>query len=306
MRIFSIQNAVASDLAQVLQNALNGGLSGAPQAFTPGAEQFGAQQQQNFAQQNALARVRSGILEIMAIDGKQRVASGILFDVQVTANASSNQVIVTGPEESMDLIAELIRQLDRIPDAETQIKVFQILYGDASQLLTMLQTLFGQAQGGGGAGGGAGFNQTQGNLGNLPLQTASATSGSSLLNLRFSVEPRTNSIIASGGEGDLRVVEDLLYRLDEQDNLDRINDTYRLKNAAAEDVALAVNEWLDSRQTVIETDPTSSNPYTTARSQVIVVAEIVTNSLIVSATPQFYDEVIRLIQQLDQARRWSR
>ncbi len=296
VRVFHIRNAVASDLAQVLQNAINGGLSGAPQAFTPGAEQFG-QQQQNL-QQNALARARAAMLEIMTIDGSKRVTSGALFDVQVSANSSSNQVIVTGPEESMDLIAELIRQLDQIPDAETFIKVYQIEFGDASQLLTMLQTLFGQSQGGGVGGA---FGQNTGNLNNLPLQTASATVGSSLLNLRFSVEPRTNSIIASGSEGDLRVVEDLLYRLDEQDNRDRINDAYRLKNAAAEDVALAINQWLDSRQDVIDTDPTSSNPFTNARSQVIVVAEIVTNSLIVSATPRFYDEVMRLIQQLDQA-----
>lgn len=293
VRVFPVYNTLATDLALVLQNAINGGLNGAPQAFAPGAEQFGAQQQ-TFQQQGALARARSTMLEIISIDGEGRVASGVLFDVQVTANASSNQLIVTGPEESMDLVAELIRQMDQVPDAETQIKVYQILYGDATTLLTMLETLFGTNPGGGG-----GFAQGQNNLGNLPLQSASATTSASLLNLRFSVEPRTNSIIASGSAGDLQVIEDLLYRLDEQDVSDRINETYRLKNASAEDVAVAINEWLDSRQEVIELDPTSANPYTTARSQVIVVPEIVTNSLIVSATPRYYSEVMRLIEQFD-------
>ncbi len=291
VRVFSVRNALASDLALVLQNAINGNLEGAPQAFAPGSTnaQFGNEQNVN---QQALSRVRAAMLEIVAIDGNNRVSSGVLFDVSVIANAGSNQLIVTGPAESMDLIAELIRQLDVLPDAETQLKVFHMLHGDATEMLTMLQSLFGQSTTGG-------FNQTQSSTSNFPLQSTGASTSSTLINLRFGVDTGTNSIIVSGPAGDLQVVEDLLYRLDEAPLDNRIVAAYRLKNAPAEDLAAAINDWLDSRQEIIDADPTTLNAYTSARRQVIVVPDIVTNSLIINATPEYYQEVMQLIEVLD-------
>src|SRR5690606_6589364 len=95
-----------------------------------------------------------------------------------------------------------------------QIKVFEIENGDATSLAIMLQQLFGQQ-----------VTAGQGQLGQTlrqvfgDLQTASAggTGESSLIPLRFAVDARTNSIIASGSTGDLEVVEILLLRLDESD-----------------------------------------------------------------------------------------
>ena len=54
----------------------------------------------------------------------------------------------------MPLIAELIRQLDQLPGAETVVKVFQLNNSDATALSQALTTLFSsQTQGGGGQGG---------------------------------------------------------------------------------------------------------------------------------------------------------
>jgi kynureninase len=74
----------------------------------------------------------------------------------INAAPGSNSLVITAPTASMALIETLIDQLDQIPNAETQIKVFQILNGDAQTLLTMLQTLFASTQqaGGGQFGGG--------------------------------------------------------------------------------------------------------------------------------------------------------
>ncbi|MCP4887290.1 MAG: general secretion pathway protein GspD, partial [Planctomycetaceae bacterium] len=187
----------------------------------------------------------------------------------------------------------LIKQLDRIPDAETQIKVFTVTNGDANELLTTLQNVFGSDQTQAGGVGGQSTNA------NLPLQTSSATAGASLINLRFGVDARTNSIIASGPAGDLQLIEDLLNRLDEQDLSNRINHVFKLSNAPAEDVALAINNWLDGRQEVFDADPTANAEYVAARRQVVVVEELISNSLIISATPAYYEEVISLIEQLD-------
>ena len=42
----------------------------------------------------------------------------------------------------MPLIQELINQLDQLPNAEAQIKVFQVENGDAINLTQLLQELF--------------------------------------------------------------------------------------------------------------------------------------------------------------------
>ncbi len=299
VRFIPVYNTLASDLALILQNAINGQLEGAPQAFAPGqANLQGAQQAAGgtFGNQQR-ANLPVAMLQLTTIDdGGQVTKSGILLDVKVTADSNSNQLMVTGPEKSMELIEALVKQLDRIPDAETLIKVFTILNGDANELLLTLQTIFGtdqnQFQGAGGLGG-------QGTTAQLPLQTASQSPGAALINLRFGVDARTNSIIASGPAGDLQVIEDLLNRLDEQDLANRVNHIYRLSNAPAEDVALAINNWLDSRQEVFDADPTTNAEFVSARRQVVVVEELVSNSLIISANPAYFDEVMQLIRDLD-------
>ena len=225
----------------------------------------------------------------------QRISSGILVDVRVTADTNSNSLIINAPSHSMGLIEALVDRLDQLPDAETQIKVFQVTNGDATELLTVLEGMFGTDQAGGNQfGGGAQLNTN-----NLPLQSASARDGNALVNLRFSADARTNCIIASGPVGDLQVIEDLLFRLDEADFGNRINTAYRLSNAPAEDVALALNNWLTSRQAIIDADPTSASAVQSTRRSVVVEPELVSNTLLISATPEYYNEVIGIIESLD-------
>lgn len=311
VRVFRLKNTLASTVATVLQQSINGGMPNAPQGFNPnpqaqtlGGQAFGGLGQNGGVSSPGLSNYGSSTLSLVTVDadGKQ-LKSGILFDVRVNADATSNSLLVTAPQESMDLIAALIDQLDRIPDAETQIKVFQITNGDALTIFQMLQTLFqsqnNQGGGLGGLGGLGGGGQTA-QLGSLPLQTASAGPGATLANLRFSVDQRTNTIIASGPVGDLQVIDDLLTRLDVEENLGRRTYVYRVANLSALDLADAVNAMLDSRrQLVTGVDPTSINDFTTARREVIVQPEAVGNSLIVNARPEYIDEVMEIIQALD-------
>lgn len=306
VRIFKLRNTVAGDIAQVLQNSLNGQQPNAGFGFNPSGQagQFGGGGafQQNNAVQTTPGRssLGSAALQLMTLDrdGNQ-IKSGILFDVRVNADNSSNSLVITAPSSSMPLIATLIEQLDQIPNAETQIKVFQILNGDAQVLLTMLQNLFASTQQAGGGQFGAFGAQGQNNLSQLPLQNASATEGQTLVNLRLALDTRTNSIIVSGPVGDLQVVEDLLTRLDEEDlNLRQVV-VYRLSNNAVLDVADSVNSWLNERDTLLAADPSYVNQIVQNRRKITVTPEVVSNSLIVSATPQFMPEVLGVVRALD-------
>ncbi len=299
VKVFTLRNTVATDLALVLQDALTGGLPGTAQPFSAGGQGQGGQNQQGNqggqGQQlnNNVSQQRAKALSIVAIgaDGK-KFDGGIMFDVRINAEAASNSLIVTATEKSMPLIEELINQLDRLPNAETFIKVFQIVNGDAEALIGMLNTLFG-------GGGAQQNNQAAGNLAQLPLQTSSAGDGTALVNLRFSFDARTNSIIVSGPQGDLEVIDTLLTRLDAQDLDRRGVSVYRLSNAPVQDVADALVQWLDARQDIIVNDPTYLSLLAQTRRQVVVVPEIVSNSLIVSALPEYYQEIEQVIQALD-------
>ena len=292
VRVIPLRNTVAADMAIVIQDAINGQQQNAGVGANP--NQQGQQNQTQQIQTDPdTSTLRSALLSLKTIDksGKE-IVGGIMFDVRVTADSNSNSLVVTGPKESMELIEALVQQLDRLPNAETLIKVFEIVNGDAETLLEMLEALFGADDNNQQQQGGTNLNQ-------LPLQGAAASDGQTLVNLRFSVDLRTNTIIASGPAGDLQVVEDLLNRLDAKETNDAPAQVYRLSNAPAIDVAEAINAWLEGVVDLAGTDPRINNGVSTSDRTVIVVPETVSNSLIVSARPEYRAEVEKIIRALD-------
>jgi type II secretion system protein D len=181
----------------------------------------------------------------------------------------------------MDLLVALIEQLDT-PASVAQIKVFRVNNGSAADLVQIFRSLFPAETG-----------TTQG------PSLAGAAGETSLVPLRFSVDSRSNSIIATGSEGDLKIIEALLLRLDERGLEERQNQVYRLKNAPAVQVATAINEFLRSERILAQAAPGTVSPFQRIQSEVVVVPELISNSLILSATPRFFQEISDLIQQLD-------
>lgn len=295
VRVFGLRNTVAEEMAIVLQDIINGQLPNAGQGYNPNqnAQQQTAQQTQADEFSSSL-RSAAARLKTFSADGSS-VAGGIMFGVRVTADRNSNSLIVRGPESSMGFIGELVSQLDRLPNAEALIKVFAVENGDAQALLDTLQALFpdeqNQQQGGGNTG-------TTSSV-NTPLQSASATSGASLINLRFSIDERTNSIIATGPAGDLQVVEDLIYRLDEAEADRRQTVVHRLSNSPVLDVQDALNSWIEARQERNGEDPRTSPGVNFSDRDVDVIPEVVSNSLIISATPEYLPEIMAVVRRLD-------
>jgi type II secretory pathway component GspD/PulD (secretin) len=160
--------------------------------------------------------------------------------------------------------------------------VFTIINGDATALVEMLRSLFSVPAVPEGAPVGGGLSQGG------PVR------------MQFSVDPRTNSIIAAGSREDLAVVEAILLRLDEGDLRERVTTVHRLNNAFAENVALALNQWLQTERQVEAAADIVISPFEQIEREVIIVPELATNSLIVSATPRFYNEIIRVVAELDE------
>lgn len=292
MRIIKLRNSLASELLPVIQGAITGagtgtgGTGAGPQQPVPGAQTGPAP-----GSGAASGGTRGRSLQLLQVDGRRMIESGILSDVQLTADPRGNSIIVTGPPENMDLVEALIRQLDELPATEAQIKVFTIVNGDATQLADLLRQLFGQPTGGQAGGGNQGLQAL--------LQTATGGGDSALVPLRFSVDVRTNSIVASGSTGDLNVVYKVLTRLDEGNIRERITTVYRLRNAPALEVANSLTQLRQQQQQLFQqTQPLNTATQTFER-EVIVVPEQVSNSLIVSATPRYFDEIRRVVEELD-------
>ena len=227
---------------------------------------------------------RSAALEMLLVqpDGREVITSGLLENVTLTPDTRTNSIFITGPAESLELVERLIAQLDESPAASAQIKIFQITNSDASDLVNVLRSLF-----------------PEGGSSSVP-QLATAEDETSMVPVRFSVDIRTNTIIATGTSGDLQIIEALLLRLDQKESQERINKVYRLKNSPATDVAQAVNEFLRSERVVNQAAPGRQNPFQQIEQEVVVVPEPVRNTLIISATPRYFQQIVELVESLDE------
>lgn len=267
LRVFKLKNTLAADLGPVLQAAISG--------TGPAAA----------GQGGAAATARSAVLKFLTIDaqGQKVLESGILGDIRITPDPRTNSLLISAPAETIELLAALVEQLDAIPAAVAQIKVFTIINGDAASLVEMLRNLL--------------ENRTAG----LGPQLAGAEGEDSLAPLRFSVDLRTNSIIATGAAGELNIVEAILLRLDQSDAQERQTAVYRLKNAPATNVADSISQFVEGQRRLQQTQAQAglTNTFRRVESEIVVVSEVVSNSLIISATPRYFDQIMRMVEQLD-------
>ncbi len=312
MRIFRLKNSVALELADVinaaLQSILNptaGGFRGGstpnlgsnagpttgpstgPQARGTSPNSASASTGQSSQQ---LQDAKSVVLEFLAPDGNADgiVRSGLLTDVRVTADPRINSLVVTAPEQSMQLMAELIRHLDQPAALVAEIKVYTLKNGDANQMAELLRAMFG---------GGTGQNQSQ--QGNIQLAGAEDP-GSLLVPVRFSVDARTNSVIAVAGSDAQVAIEALIARLDAGDVRQRQNLVIKLKNSYAPDVAQAINDFLQSQRELAQLDPDLVSSVEFLEREIIAVPEQASNSLLISATPRYFEEIKKIVAKLDE------
>ena len=294
LRIFPLKSAVATDLAAVMNAAIQSVIAPPTSSSGGGGGQQGGLQGLNPGQvDEQFKTVKSTVLEWKV--GDQVLKSGMLADIRITPDSRANSLVVSASEQSMSLIEELIKQLDKPTSTVSEIKVFTLANADAELMVTQLNTLFngGQTQGGG--------NRQNQQLG-LALAGADDASAS-LVPLKFSVDKRTNSIVATGSADALRVVEAILLRLDESDIRARQTLVLRLQNSPATQVATEINQFYTSQRELNQNDPNLVSSVEQLEREVIVVADTATNSLLVSATPRYFDDIKKMVSKLDEAPR---
>jgi type II secretion system protein D len=228
-------------------------------------------------------------------DKGQTYKSSVLQDVRINADPRTNTLIIAAHKQTMDLVLALIRELDIVPPLRAEVNVFTLKNADAAAIASQLQQLFlGAAPTTGTAAPGV-----PGALVRPPLNVAVGEALPPLVDLRVGVDPRTNSIIVAGNPNDLLLIQAIISKLDDAPLISRHFQVVRLKNAIAADVATAINNLLVQE---INDQVTAAvlNGFLYLQRNVIIVPENITNSLLISATPQYFDKVMHLLAQLDQ------
>ncbi len=122
--------------------------------------------------------------------------------------------------------------------------------------------------------------------------------GIAIIPLAITVDQRTNSIVAVGSRNDLFVIESLIAKLEDTQIQERHHVVYKMRNAQAVDVANVLNDFVTKTISVYTTAGLMT-PWLMVVRQVLISADPISNSLIISATPQWQEELMRLIYQLD-------
>lgn len=293
LRVVPLKNAFADELAQLINQAilsLGGSSDSSAPTSAPTTAPSGDGSSAPTISASRVAETKSIVLELFSDDGspKELVRSGILADVRISADMRTNTLLVFASEQSLPAMIALIEQLDQPTSAVATIKHFQLENADAATMVELLQGLFNS-------------NQTNGNQNGPSSSTGPAGTEADLVPMKFSVDSRTNSIIASGGAESLAVVEAILYRLDESDVRQRKTEVIKLQNTGVEAVALAINDFLTSQRELAAVDPELISNTELLEKEIIAVPEPETNSLLISVTPRYYKEIRDMVSRLDEA-----
>ncbi len=287
IRVFGLKHASATDLALLLNTALN-------------------TKPQNLTSQSA---DRQELLQFITRTAEENdlVTTGLREGVLITPDPRTNSLVVSAPVDNMPLIEQVITKLDSSSPQIAQIKVFNLKNADARQMADVLTSLFRlQAAGGEATSRSIRYTLVK------PTESSSEigddpTIGTAEQNaLTVTVDIRTNSLLVGGSEHYVELAVQIIDELDSSPAQERITKVYRLKNAQAEEIAAALQQFLDQSRERVQAVLGQEAVGTAQRlldQEVAIVAEQANNALLVSASPRYFEQVSDMIEQLDQPQR---
>lgn len=241
-------------------------------------------------------------------EGKELVTAALKEAVLITPDSRMNSLIVSGPMDYMGLLEQIIERLDQSSPQIAKIKVFALHNADAQNMARLLMQL---------------FRMTAATAGSTPAAqrsiqytlmrpgldgvgddaAATATIGTAEQSaLTVTVDLRTNSLLVGGTEHYVALVSQIIENLDGTEANERKTEVVRLKNSQAQEVATAIRTFLDQERTRVTQTlgaAENDNAQRILEREVAVVAEPISNTLLVSASPRYFKDMRELIDELD-------
>ena len=284
MMIYGLVNVPADRLANVLAEMISAQISragGAPGAAGAARPAGGG---------GAPTNIRR--LKLRTIEGQELPELDLEKPIKIIPEPNTNSLVVSSTPDNLQSMNDIIKLLDNYPLSEAvRVWIFPLQYADATELSTLLKTTFTEgrnvgmrATGAGVTGAGAGTGPAAA----IPRGPAGEALGFNALVL---ADTRTNTLMVVGREQSLLLAEQIIAKVDKPGVLAKWPiRIVQLKNADATKLAQAVQQMLNDRMA-------AANIKT---GKVLVVGEARTNSLIVSAMEDCFQEINHLVTQLDQ------
>ncbi len=285
VRIFRLAQADAEAAGELLQRILE--LRGGTVSGTGGGG-GGANQQETESQVMLIFQRLNPDIGLETLRGMRQ-------DITVISDIRTNSLVVTAPADSMPLMESLVTAVD-VPPEDAQIRVFRLRNADAEQLVQNLETLFERrTQGGGRTGSG-----TTGDQERILTLEGMGAEGGGRQEVAFTTDVRTNSVIAAGTPGYLKLVEELIYQLDTIPVPERLTDVYVPQNIPAEELAPTLKEFSDAEQARLKEIGEDVSKSVLQERQITAIASKAANRLILDVDPRFRDSVMEVVRSLDQ------
>jgi type II secretion system protein D len=279
VKIFKLEQADAEDAGNLLRSILEG-RGGSVGGGTRGG---GGGAQEEFKQVMLLFQKEHPDLGIETL-------KGLRSEVVVIDDLRTNALIVMAPPETMPLMESLVAAIDVPPEA-AKIRVFELRNSDAEKMVQMLEELFQTEQAGtrGGTQGEEEMRLTLGELGEGGRQR-----------LAFTVDTRTNSVIAAGTTGYLDLVEELILKLDTRPIQERKTFVFQPANNPAPAIQQAIREYSDAEQTRLNEIGEEISVPEKQRRMITAIASEDVNRIILDYDPRRESDVLELVHDLDQ------
>jgi len=260
-----------------------------------------------------------------AVKLKEDLASLIPTYAELSANASSNTLILTDTGANVRRLVEIVQALDTHMSTVAEVKVFQLAYADAEDTAQLINEIFKEEE--------QQAARTTGRDGGMRMmfrgprdqQETDAAGGGRGPKVVAVGDERTNIVVVTGPADTLEVVADVIKELDANPAEEEGILVYSLKNAQAENLETVLNELFS------ETEQSQTGRTSTARGQtsggrptgfarifggtqssagteqaigalsgqVHIVADEDTNSLLILTAPENFDRMREILAELD-------
>ena len=246
----------------------------------------------------------------------------------MSANQGANAIVITDTKANIRRMVQLVKALDTASVAATKVQVFPLTYADATALAQVVTQLFqtdssgGGQQGGRGGGGGlgrmfGGFNPFGGGGGgNTPNQQGRVSAAK----VTAVADDRSNSLVVSASEEQMKYVEELVNQMDVQVDDVSVLRVFRLRFADPQETADQLGTLFPDPATQQNSrgggggfrgffggftpgggggSSANQNSRSIKQSRVTAVADPRTGSVIVSAAKSLMEEIASIVQELD-------
>jgi general secretion pathway protein D len=189
-----------------------------------------------------------------AVQLKRDLATLVPTYADLSANASTNALILTDTQTNVRRFVEIIKALDSRMASVAEVKVFQLKYANAANAARLISDLFkpdqaGQQQGRGGGPFGAAIQSFMmgggGGRGGGPGGPGGSGQGeqasSRLQKVTASADDRTNTLVVSAPPDQMKVIEGIIKELDANPVEEQAVFTYPLRNAKAVNLESVLN-----------------------------------------------------------------